>query len=188
MAFLSQFRLPTFIASLGAIAFCLTSGCRLANSLPTAAEDATALSIMRELPIQVSEKDEKKVVASPIEVSVTSDKARYKSGEIVRFTISACNTSDAAQSVSFASGRNFDLLATRVLDTKIIWRWSKGKVFSRNFRTVSFAPGETKTYEATWDQKLADDLPAGRGRVQITSELATQPPFSSAPLEVELVD
>jgi hypothetical protein len=44
-----------------------------------------------------------------------------------------------------------------------IWRWSDGKAFPAVVYNLSFAPGESKTYQLDWDQKdsQGDAVPSG---------------------------
>ncbi len=131
-----------------------------------------------------------------MKIDITADKAQYGRGDLVTFSIVARNISDRVQSVSFPSGQNFDVIATREIKgdgketdkPKPDWRWSDGKMFTMNFRTVSIKPGETRTFGATWEQKFSEGTPAPRGRYQIIGELATLPRFASAPLVIELVN
>lgn len=66
----------------------------------------------------------------------------------VRFTLRVTNGSAAAVPVTFPSGQSADF--TVMTDGREVWRWGAEMGFTQAVRRESFAPGETRAFEATW--------------------------------------
>ncbi len=95
-------------------------------------------------------------VSSPLSFSLATDKARYKSGETVRFSMTLRNDSNENRDLQFGSGQNFDVVVTAPDSTTPVFQWSRGRFFTQSVRDETLAPGESRTFEATWDGKNAD--------------------------------
>ncbi len=66
----------------------------------------------------------------------------------VRFTLRVTNASAAAVPVTFPSGQSADFAV--FTDGREVWRWSAEMGFTQAVRQERFAPGETRSFEATW--------------------------------------
>jgi hypothetical protein len=163
----------------------LSGGCKSKNPMPTTDGDVIANP-----PVSVSQPQpaNNQAAQEAIVVSLVADQSTYRRGETLNFTITARNSSDAAQRLVFASGQRFDIVVTPEGDAKEPgWRWSTGKVFTMIFGNVSWRPGETKTWTATWDQ-TAEERALPRGRYVVQAELASTPRLKSKPLTITLAD
>lgn len=67
----------------------------------------------------------------------------------VRFVLQVTNASRAALPITFPSGQSADFTVSR--DGRELWRWSADRGFTQAVRQETLAPGETRTYEATWN-------------------------------------
>lgn len=67
-------------------------------------------------------------------------------------TLQARNTGTAPLSLAFSSGQRFDLSVRRPRGEEV-WRWSHDKAFIQVVESVTLDPGETMSFQVTWDQK-----------------------------------
>jgi hypothetical protein len=172
---------------------CGLAGCKAKNPLPIGEETPIgqgAVVMPNPATTQpVDNNQDAKPVTDVIAVVLTADKSTYRRGDIVTFTITARNTTNTAQRLTFASGKRFDVVATPEGENKeAVWRWSSGKMFTQIFGDVNWRPGEIKTWTATWDQTNNGGNVLPRGRFNIQSELASTPRLTSAPLTITLAD
>lgn len=179
------------ISALAVIGAMVIAGCRIKSPMPGA---NTGPSSGPQLPPPVvvtpSENTKPKPPASAITVTLTSDKTTYRSGETVRFTITARNTSQQAVTLQFNSGQNFDITAKKHLktDSPILWQWSHDKMFTMALRQVKFAPGEKQTWTATWDQTDSEGNILPRGNYTIEAKLTANSGIPAAPILIGLID
>lgn len=67
----------------------------------------------------------------------------------VHFVLQVTNASGAVVPVTFPTGQSAEFTVSR--DGRELWRWSADRGFTQAVRQESLAPGETRTYEATWN-------------------------------------
>lgn len=67
----------------------------------------------------------------------------------VAFSYTIENTGSDPVSVNYSDGQKFDIVVEA--DGDEAWRWSHGRMFTMALEQKTFSPGETATYEATWD-------------------------------------
>jgi hypothetical protein len=80
----------------------------------------------------------------------------FSQGENITFELSITNGSDSPKSLTLASPQTYEFIVAPTGETQPIWHWSFGKGFPAVIVELSFAAGETKTWQEIWDQK--DDL------------------------------
>ncbi len=88
--------------------------------------------------------------AAPLRLELALNKTVYVVGESVAATVTARHEGRTPLGVQFNSGQRFDLIVRR--RGALIWRWSNDKAFIQVVQEVSLRPGETMTFQATWDQ------------------------------------
>ena len=165
----------------------MLSGCKSKNPMTT--EDTVIAAPNTPAPQPANQNPQTQPAPNTIAVALTPTKSTFGRGETITFTITARNTTDAAQSLTFASGKRFDVVATPEGENKeAVWRWSTGKAFTMIFGNVNWRPGETKTWTATWDQTDNNNNPLPRGRFVIQAELASTPRLASPPTTITLTD
>lgn len=82
-------------------------------------------------------------------------------GETVDMTLLVTNIQDVPFILKFNSGQIFDFLVAQMsppnslspAKEKLIWNWAHDKAFTQQIREISVLPGETKSYEISWDGK-----------------------------------
>jgi hypothetical protein len=111
--------------------------------------------------------------------TVLTDKPEYALGEPVQLTLRVRNASPFTVTVTMPTGQDFDFIV-RTLAGPEVWRWSHDQAFTQAVREVTFAPGETKTFTASWDQRDNDGQPVGPGFYAVTGVFTSSPPVRSA--------
>ena len=175
----------TFLIAIGAGAL---AGCQLGNALP-------GESPQMEPPVvtpQDQDKDDvdKRAAKAAVAVTVETDKTNYKVDEIVRFTITAQNQRETEQTLIFTSGQSFDIRIreNRKDESPVVWNWSHGRMFTMALRRMKLAPGETKTYEATWDQKDNEGDIVPRSNYRVEAQLKANGGIHAEPIIIGLID
>jgi len=104
-------------------------------------------------------------------ISLTASRLIYKRGEKVKFVFTARNTTSSTQALTFPSGQSYDLTITG--NGKDIWRWSVGKMFTMAIVHREIPPGESLTYDITWDGKDKNGKPVPDGLYLAKAWLST---------------
>lgn len=74
----------------------------------------------------------------------------FRSGEPVTLLVTIRNRSDAGRTLTLPTSQTHDCIAYAGKD-KEVWRWSAGRMFAQVITALTFAPGESRTFTATWD-------------------------------------
>lgn len=117
---------------------------------------------------------------------LSTPRAMYRAGESIPFEMVLRNANDRAQTLTFLGGQDFDIVVRNSAGAEV-WRWSTGRAFTQQIRTVSFAPGEERRFAATWDQRSNAGEQAPAGGYQATATTATRSLIASntIPLQIE---
>lgn len=70
------------------------------------------------------------------------------SADSVRLVLQVTNAQDAPVELEFRSGQSFDFVVLQ--GERELWRWSADRMFTQALRSETLAPGETRTYTASW--------------------------------------
>ena len=86
------------------------------------------------------------------------------------FTLTITNEGEDTVELSFRSGQRFDVVVERVQDTdgkangedekadeEVVWRYSDGRMFTQALGRETLESGESRTYEATWEDPTAGE-------------------------------
>lgn len=93
------------------------------------------------------------------------------------FTLSACNKTGETVEATFPSGQRYDFAVGR--DGEVVWQWSEGQVFTQEFGTESWEPGECKSYQEIWDGRDTAGALVEAGTYQAEGLLASDPQVRS---------
>jgi hypothetical protein len=132
--------------------------------------------------------DGQSIAAGKIELRATSDKKYYKSGEPVRFTLTAINQDDRPRVLHFLTGQSFDITITPKAVDKPRWDWSRDRMFTQALRDVSLKPGETMTFNAVWKQQNNEGSEMPRGDFLIQAKLTSDQAVVATPFTIRLVN
>lgn len=121
--------------------------------------------------------------------SLQADKKTLKNGEAVTFTYSVTNTSKTvAQTVRFSSGQRFDIVVTTKGTTAPVWQMSRDMMYTMSLGSVTFAPGETKTFSGIWKPESGTIKPGASfvATAYLTAMGTGQPSAASRPASAVL--
>ncbi len=129
-------------------------------------------------------------VPPPITVTLQIMPNPARRGTNVGFSLTARNTTQTTQTLRFNSGQSFEITATpeAAKDGEAVWHWSHGKFFTQSLRSEKLAPGQAKTWTATWNQ--SDDRAATlpRGKYTITARVTANGGLKAVLATLELTD
>ncbi|MHB1041970.1 MAG: BsuPI-related putative proteinase inhibitor [Eubacteriales bacterium] len=108
------------------------------------------------------------VVIRGLRYTITTNKREYRRGEPVSITLTKRNVSNSTISLRYRTGQRFDFLARRS-SGQVVWRWSRGQVFTQQTARVTLSPGESQVFRVTWDQRDNRGLQVEPGTFTIAS-------------------
>jgi intracellular proteinase inhibitor BsuPI len=88
-----------------------------------------------------------------VSVTFRVDPARVKIGQAVRVGFRLTNSAGKIEKLSFPSGQRYDFWATR--GGRVVWRWSKEKVFVQEITHDSIQSQGTISYAESWTPNRA---------------------------------
>ena len=68
--------------------------------------------------------------------------------ESVRFLLQVTNATQSPLALQFSSGQSYDFAVSD--GGTSVWTWSADKMFTQALRSVTLAPGETRSFEERW--------------------------------------
>lgn len=83
---------------------------------------------------------------------LVTNRRMYDRGEPVNITLTKINVTRRPITLTYTSGQRFEFEALRA-DGTVVWRWSRGMVFTQVTETITLRPGETQVFTAVWDQR-----------------------------------
>ncbi|MFN8559119.1 MAG: BsuPI-related putative proteinase inhibitor [Dehalococcoidia bacterium] len=86
----------------------------------------------------------------PVSLMLSVTSTPVPRGEAVEFLLVLRNEAETPRTLTFTSSQRFDLA---VMDGAgaVLWQWSAGRSFAQVRETLRLAPGEARTYTATWE-------------------------------------
>ncbi|MHB1416094.1 MAG: BsuPI-related putative proteinase inhibitor [Chloroflexota bacterium] len=111
--------------------------------------------------------------ATGVKVALQTGRGDYAPGDPVKFTVTVKNDGSAPAALQFNSGQRFDIV---VLDAQgnEVWKWSNGMMFTMALGTLELQPGESKSFDATWDQKDGKGAQVGAGHYMAQGWITAQ--------------
>ena len=93
------------------------------------------------------------MTADSLQITVTTDKAVYRSGEPVRMTLALANRSGQERTVDFTTGQRYDF---KVDDRAgaTVWSWGADRMFPQVLGTERLPPGGSRDYTAEFNGRL----------------------------------
>jgi hypothetical protein len=87
----------------------------------------------------------------------------YKAGAPVHFKLTARNDGPSPAILAFRNGQRFDITVLAPPGGDPVWQWSAGMGFIQVLGTLELKAGESKSFDATWDQRdgKGQQVPAG---------------------------
>ena len=98
-------------------------------------------------------------------------------GDGVRFSFRVVNAGDTPVELTFRDACRADF-AVYDLDGGERWRYSDGKTFAQQLSTARLQPGESASFEESWDDPPPGEYTAEAALRVVESEIAARTPFS----------
>lgn len=97
----------------------------------------------------------------PVTVTVATDKKMYGVGDTITFTLTVKNGTKQALSLRFSSGQRYDFklfdaktpAGARPDTGKLLWQWSRGRMFFQMISSEKLEPGKTLTFSDKYEFK-----------------------------------
>ena len=86
-----------------------------------------------------------------LKVQLSVSRAVFQVGEAVPIRLQVTNLAGAPTVLTMYSGQRYDVLVRQ--RGALIWQWSHDKAFVQVVRESTMAPGETLSFDWTWDQR-----------------------------------
>lgn len=118
-------------------------------------------------------------------MELRTDLAEYPAGKPVRIELVVVNSTNRDMEFTFSSGQQFDFWVTR--NSAQVWTWSRGKFFTQALTHLKLAPGQSKTFSASWNQQGNDGKQVPAGSYVVSGRLTTmgeRPPVASKTIGV----
>lgn len=100
-----------------------------------------------------------RITENGLRLELQVSKSQIKPGEAVELTLLVTNVTDSPLTLTFHSGQIFDFEVAKIpppgslAPEILIWNWAHNKAFTLQIWTLVVQPGETKSYQVTWDGK-----------------------------------
>lgn len=92
------------------------------------------------------------------------------------------NRSDAPRTLTVPSSQTYDCIVYAG-DNKEVWRWSAGRMFAQVITELTLAPGESRTFTATWDLTDRTGSPLSPGDYSVVGLVPGRAPgLTSSPV------
>ncbi len=133
-----------------------------------------------------------KVTGHGLQFDLRLSQSQIRPDENVEMTLLVTNVSDRSVRLRFDSGQVFDFLAVKepvVGDGPefLVWNWAHDKAFTLQIWTLDIQPGETKSYQVTWDGR-GNNGDALTGRFAIRAVLVSIPGGSPIQKYIDVVN
>jgi hypothetical protein len=121
----------------------------------------------------------------PYRMEIRTYKNEYTIGEKIKMSIKFTNTSSEVMSSYYPSSQKFDFIVTDI-NSREVWRWSRGKMFLMEVIPFRLKAGETLKYDWVWDQKDSAGKQVPFGSYRITGMINISPAVISQTKNVDI--
>ncbi|MRX52705.1 proteinase inhibitor [Bacillus idriensis] len=113
-------------------------------------------------------KDEAEEVSGDVETKGVQLSVEAKEDDgIVQINMTVKNHTDEEKNFEFSSGQKYEIIITDPNGAEV-YKYSKGRMFTQALQYLTLPPGESQTYQETWDMKSAGtELEAGEYTVNV---------------------
>lgn len=142
---------PRLITVVGVLAICLGSSSKSCRLIQDNIENREDLSFAVALTVQ----------DAGGEITDT-----FERGETIQFVMTVRNELETQATVEFPTARQSDFIVVRSGTADEVWQWSDGRTFAQARSELSFAAGETKTFNVIWNQTSESGVQVRSGTYQ----------------------
>ncbi|MCM3595268.1 BsuPI-related putative proteinase inhibitor [Metabacillus idriensis] len=113
-------------------------------------------------------KDEAEEVSGDVETKGVQLSVEAKEDDgIVQINMTVKNHTDKEKNFEFSSGQKYEIIITDPNGAEV-YKYSKGRMFTQALQYLTLPPGESQTYQETWDMKSAGtELETGEYTVNV---------------------
>ena len=79
-----------------------------------------------------------------------TEKVSFQAGEPVTMQLTVRNRTSQAVELDFVSGQQYDFFVFESGGNSPVWRWSATAIFTQGNSSLSFGPGESRTFRVDW--------------------------------------
>ncbi len=119
-----------------------------------------------------------------LRLDLRADRAVYAVGEPITLTLAVTNPGADPVTLTAPSSQLYDFIVLR--EGREIWRWSAGQMFLTVLTPLTIAPGQTRAFTETWDQRDRNGQPVTPGDYVIVGELPGGERIGLTPQEVRI--
>jgi hypothetical protein len=119
-----------------------------------------------------------------VEVELTE--RGYALLEPVAMALRVTNMKQEDLTLTFPTAQRFDFIVRK--GKEIVWIWSEGRIFAQSIGRKTLGPGETVSYDITWDQSGLENVQPPLGAYTAQGILKTSPEIASGKREFGIVD
>jgi hypothetical protein len=87
-----------------------------------------------------------------MQLTLHTDRESYSPGQPVRLRLEVFNDRAEAVRLTFNSSKIYDFEV--LWEDQLLWRWSADRLFAQMLTEEMLAPGEQRSFEATWDGRI----------------------------------
>lgn len=108
------------------------------------------------------------------------DRTVFAPGQVIDLSLTVRNMSAAPVTLNFPDAFDHDFVIS-MDPAPIVWMWSSDRAFIQVLTEMPFEAGETREFNARWNQVTDDGKPAARGKYSVDAYLLSEAAGTSAP-------
>lgn len=116
---------------------------------------------------------------------IKAEQDSYSLGQSVKFSYVLKNRSSRPITYNFSSSKQYDMWV--MIGDKEIYRYSKGRMYTMAFTSLTINPNQTRTFNIVWNQKDNDGHDIGPGVYNVYAQLTPtkdQPPATTGKVRI----
>jgi len=106
-----------------------------------------------------------------LQLTLSTDKPAYRSGEPIELTLRLTNRSTQEKVIEFPSSQRYDFEIQDSTGARV-WSWGGDRMFAQMMGTERLAPGASREYRERFLGRLAPGTYRVTGRITTTASLA----------------
>ncbi|MDR7417716.1 MAG: BsuPI-related putative proteinase inhibitor [Armatimonadota bacterium] len=119
--------------------------------------------------------------AGDLRLEMSVARGVFQVGEPVHISLRVSNISGTPVTLT-SGGQQYDVIVRQ--RGALVWQWSHDKGFAQVVRSVEMAPGDARTYKASWDQRDLQGRPVEPGTYEVSCVLLAAQRSGPASVEV----
>lgn len=114
------------------------------------------------------------------------ESSAFQRSDRITLAVIIRNRSNVPRTLTVPSSQTYDCIVYAG-DNKEVWRWSAGRMFAQVITELTFAPGESRTFTATWDLTDRTGSPLSPGDYSVVGLVPGRAPgLTSSPVTLTI--